>query len=166
MKSGLDYFLDQVRRLVKTKPPYNAAFTTQALYLLNQSVTIIEGLNEIIRKERVEIEKLKLELAGIKPLKSVTDPVRNAQIIEDYKAGVSTRAIGKKHGITGARVCQILLRLGVRNAGKARIKGLPVTSNTEREGAAEAGKEAGYPSDANGVGQNGDGGSGDRVGTW
>lgn len=165
MKSGLDYFLDQVRRLATTKPPYNAAFTTQALYLLNQSVTIIEGLNEIIRKNKLEIEKLKLELSGTRPLKAVTDPIRNAQILEDHHSGLSLRQIAKKHGITGPRVHQILSRLGATN-GKARVKGLSGGSNTECEGAAEARQEAGHSSDANRVGQDGDGSSGDRIGAW
>lgn len=151
MKSGLDYFLDQVRTLTKTKPPFSGAFTAQVLYLLNQAVTIIEGLHEIIRKNKLEIEKLKLELAGKKPLKSETDHIRNAEIIADYKSGISTRNIGKKHGITGARIYQILKRLGVVD-GKARAKRLSVAGDSECEGAAEGGQEAHHSSDANGIG--------------
>lgn len=164
MKTGLDYFIDQVRTLTKTKPPFTGAFTAQALYLLNQSITIIEGLNEIIRKQKLEIEKLKLELQGKKPRKSVTDPIRNAQIIEDHQSGMTMRQIGKKHGVTASRVYQILVRLGVRNA-TSRVEGLSNASNSERQGEIEGGVEKSDPANANGIGQNRDGGGGNRVGS-
>jgi hypothetical protein len=151
VKSGLDYFLDQVRTLTKTKPPFSGAFTAQALYLLNQSVTVIEGLHEIIRKNKLEIERLKMEIAGKKPLKSETDHIRNAEIIADYKSGISTRNIGKKHGITGARVYQILKRLGVVD-GKARAERLSIAGDPECERSFEDGQEAHHSPNANGFG--------------
>lgn len=165
MRSGLDYFLGQVRTLVKTKPPYNSAFTTQTLYLLNQAVTIMEGLHEVIRKQKLEIEKINLELVGIKPRKIITDPIRNAEIIKDFQSGATMLSIGKKHGITPSRVSQILLRLGVRNAGPPRVKGLSKSSNSDGQKPFDEREEARDPSDADGIGQDGNGGGSDRLGS-
>lgn len=165
MKSGLDYFLDQVRSLVKTKPPYNAAFTTQALYLLNQAVTIIEGLGEINRKQKIEIEKLKNEVEELRPKRIPTDHDRNASMTEDYQSGMTVKAIAKKNGISEGRVSQILLRLGVRNAGTPRVKGLSKSGNSERQGSSQEGHQEGYSSDADRIGQDGDGGGSHRVGS-
>lgn len=166
MRTGLDYFLEGVRKLTRAKPPFNAAFTTQVVYTLNQSVTIIEGLQQIHRKQEEEIEKLKMKLQGIKPKKAVTDPIRNAKMVADLEAGMTIRAIGKKYGITPARAAQILRRLGATNARSTRVKRLSGASNTERAGEAEGGEEARRSPDAHGIGQDGDGGGGDRFGAW
>ena len=165
MKSGLDYFLDQVRTLVKSKPPYNAAFTTQALYLLNQSVTIMQGLQEVHKKQKIEIDSLKEEVDELKPRRMPTDQARNAEMIEDHKAGLTVRAIAKKHGITAGRVCQILLKLGVRNAGPPRVKRLSNRSDQKRQGVLEVGEAARDPSDADRIRKDGNGGGSDRLGS-
>jgi len=159
MKSGLDTFMDDVRRLIKTKPPYTASFTTQTLYLLNQAVTIMEGLQEIIKKQRIEEDRLRLLAEGKKRPKIKFDPYRTAKIIQAYKDGATPKQIGMIYGITAGRVCQILLRWGARDAGPSRTKGLPDPSDTEREGLDEGGEEARHPPDADRIGKDSDSGS-------
>ena len=113
MKTGMEYFLDDVRKLTKTRPPYNEAFISRALNVLNTAVTIIEGLNIVIAKDNAQIVTLKADLERIK--NAANEPKihrqklemapRNVELLKDAASGKMTQtAIAKKYGITPARV--------------------------------------------------------------
>ena len=116
MKTGMDYFLDDVRKLTRTRPPYNEAFISRALNVLGTAVTIIEGLNTIIAKDNAQIVTLKADLERIK--NAANEPKihrqkremapRNAELLKDAASGMTQTAIAKKYGITPARVYSII----------------------------------------------------------
>jgi DNA-binding CsgD family transcriptional regulator len=131
MKTGLDYFLDDVRKVTKTRPPFNEAFVSRMLNLMNTSITIIEGLNSIISKQKAELDSWKV--SGARPVTSVSiekhseetkkglaayrEKVakhdRNAQIVRQFKDGATKSHIASKHGISQSRVFNILKREGL-----------------------------------------------------
>ena len=117
MKTGMDYFLDDVRKLTRTRPPYNEAFISRALNVLGTAVTIIEGLNTIIAKDNAQIATLKadLEKAKIEPTLPKVHrqkremASRNVELLKDMASGQMTQmAVAKKYGITPARVYAII----------------------------------------------------------
>jgi DNA-binding CsgD family transcriptional regulator len=131
MKTGLDYFLDDVRRLTKTKPPYNEAFLSRLLNTLNTAITIIEGLNSIIIKQKREgfiphvVQKPVVlpkknhyhasgKSNGLAAYRERTaKTARNEEIIQQFKQGFTKTEIGKKHQISQSRVFSILKRAGL-----------------------------------------------------
>lgn len=152
MKSGLEYLLDQIKAFTRTKPPYNAAFTTQALYLLNQCTTVMVGLNEIIQKQKVDLEDKKpVKIVKPKGQRAVAKPDRNQALLDDEKAGLTHKQMAEKYQISMGRVSQIILRARIQN-GEPRVKGLSNRSHSKRQGLAEGGQEAGDPANANGIG--------------
>lgn len=152
MRSGLDYLLDQIKAFTKTKPPYNAAFTTQALYLLNQCTTVMQGLNEIIHKQKTELEgKKPVKVQKPKGQGVIAKPDRNQALLEDEKAGLTHRQMAEKYQISMGRVSQIIMRARIQN-GEPRVKGLSNRSHSKRQGLAEGGQEAGDPANAHGIG--------------
>lgn len=116
MKTGMDYFLDDVKSLTKQKPPFNDAYISRCINILGTAVTIIDGLRIIIDKSKVEIEFLKGEKIkkqtkpkGIKPVRNYA---REVEIVADFKSGVKKRHIAAKFKVTPARISQILKRCG------------------------------------------------------
>ena len=122
MKSGLEKLMDDIRHFTRTKPPFNEAFTSRALHLLNHAVNVMDGLNIIIKKNQTEIEELKRKLSqpqkdpAPKP-KQVKAPADQNQITQDYLNGMTVKAIAEKHGITTGRVSQLTLKLRLRDYG-------------------------------------------------
>lgn len=112
MKTGLDQFLAEVKSLTRQKPPFNEAFTSRCVNVLHTAVTIIEGLNTIIQKDREEKEKKIVEKDRPKGAKPVRDLKREAAIIADHKAGMKKAHIAEKIGVTPARISQILTKNG------------------------------------------------------
>lgn len=45
---------------------------------------------------------------------------RNRSIVRDYQRGMSVRAVGEAHGVTGERVHQILTAAGVERRTRSR----------------------------------------------
>ena len=152
MRSGLDYLLDQIKAFTKTKPPYSAAFTTQALYLLNQCVPVMVGLNEIIQKQKAELEEKKpVKIEKPKGVRSVANPVRNESLMADQRAGMTQKQLSEKYKISMGRVSQIIARARAEDE-RSRVARLPVGGNPERQGLDESRQEAGHSANANGVG--------------
>ena len=60
-RSGMDKWIDDVRALVKTKPPYNSEFVSLAIHSLLTSITLLEGMKAMVETQKAEIEKLKSE---------------------------------------------------------------------------------------------------------
>ena len=130
MKLGLEYFLDDVRKITKTRPPYNEAFVSRMLNLMNTAITIIEGLNAVILKYKADKknpevverpfekpQKSKYRGSGIANLMAYRERVakrdRNQEIISQFMQGLSKAEIAKIHVISQSRVYNILKREGV-----------------------------------------------------
>ena len=107
-RSGMDKWIDDVRALVKTKPPYNSAFVSLAIHSLLTSITLLEGMKAMVETQKAEIEKLKSQVEETKDTKTN----RNQEIIDEFKAGSSKEQIAKKHGITRQRVHFLLKKHG------------------------------------------------------
>jgi len=130
MKSGLEYFLDDVRKITKTRPPYNDAFVSRMLNLMNTAITIIEGLNSIISKLKAE-----KQISGVvdKPIDNpeksqylskgnpngledyrqrIEKRDRNKEIVAQFMNGYTKTEIARKHVISQSRVYNILKREG------------------------------------------------------
>jgi hypothetical protein len=115
MKSGLDYFLADVKSLTKQKPPFNEAFTSRCVNVLGTAVTIIEGLKIVIDKNKAEIESLKVGKVKVEKPKGerlTKDLNREEEIVSDFKSGMKKRHIAAKFKVTPARISQILERNG------------------------------------------------------
>ena len=115
MKSGLEYFLADVKSLTKQKPPFNDAFTFRCLNVLGTAVTVIEGLKIIIDKNKAELDNLKgptVKVEKPKGVKATKNVEREAAIVADYEAGMKKNHIAEKYKLSAARVSQILERNG------------------------------------------------------
>jgi len=110
----MDYFLEDIKQLTRTRPPFNDAFTFRCLNVLGTAVTVIEGLHTIIEKEREEKNNTQkiVEKDRPKGVKGAKDLAREASIIADFKAGMKKKHIAAKHDVTPARISQILERNG------------------------------------------------------
>jgi len=115
MKTGLDYFLADVKTLTKQRPPYNDAFTSRCVNVLGTAITIIEGLKIVIDKQKVEIDHIKGQTVKIerpKGVKASRNLEREAVIVSDFKSGMKKGHIAAKFKVTPARISQILTRNG------------------------------------------------------
>jgi len=113
MKTGLDYFLADVKTLTKQRPPYNDAFTSRCVNVLGTAITIIEGLKIVIDKQKAEIDHIKgVKFERIKGIKASTNLEREAVIVSDFKSGMKKGHIAAKFKVTPARISQILTRNG------------------------------------------------------
>jgi hypothetical protein len=125
MKTKMDYFLEDIKQLTRTRPPFNDAFTFRLLNVLGTAVTVIEGLHTIIEKDKIEKsnplrlnrpellqhEKI-VEKDRPRKIRGAKDLNREASIVADFKAGMKKRHIAAKHDVTPARISQILERNG------------------------------------------------------
>ena len=112
MKTKMDYFLEDIKQLTRTRPPFNDAFTFRLLNVLGTAVTVIEGLHTIIEKVKVEKHEKIVEKDRPRKTRGVKDLNREASIIADFKEGMKKRHIALKHEVTPARISQILERNG------------------------------------------------------
>ena len=166
-RSGLDYFINEVRGLVKSKPPYNSAFISRAIHTLLTAVTILEGLKEIVRKQEIEIAALKesveIKKKAEKPKKEPKPTASKEQIAEDYKAGMTIKQISEKHKISMGRISQITLEMGLRDYGTIipQSERLSGSRNPIYTKYFKGGDEPNSPSDADRSGEDGNG-SGDH----
>ena len=111
-KTGLDYFLNDVKSLTKQRPPFNDAFTSRCVHVLGTAVTIIEGLHTIIEKDKIEKHEKIVEKDRPRKTRGAKDLNREASIISDYQAGMAKKHIALKNNVTPARISQILERNG------------------------------------------------------
>ena len=113
--------MEQAKRLLMRPPPYDQAFIAQAIYILKQSVLVVQNLNSAIKRA-----KRGVKINGdYRPV----DVERNYRMVDDYIAGMKIKDIAKKYDLSEGRTSHIILRMGGRKHARARVKKLSERSD-------------------------------------
>ena len=116
-----DEYIEQAKRLLATRPPYNQAFLTQAIYMIKQSLLVFQEMSSAIKRA-----KRGVKINGdYRPV----DVERNFRMVDDYIAGMKIKDIAKKYDLSEGRTSHIILRMGGRKHARTRIKKLSEQRN-------------------------------------
>jgi hypothetical protein len=124
MRNQMDQFIADVKALTKQKPPFNDAFVFRAINVLGTAVTLLEGMLEIVKKNKIQIDIMTAEITKLneqiaelessdKEDRTQEKHERNQAIVDDYNGGMSRTNLAAKYEVSLPRISAILKRAGV-----------------------------------------------------
>lgn len=126
-----DQYIEQAKRLLASRPPYDQAFVAQAIYTIKQSVNVIEEMGRAVKRSK----RRSVVNGDYRPI----DVDRNFRMVDDYVAGMKIREIAKKYDLSEGRVSHIILRMGGRKHARSRAKRISERRYSNGQGSAEIG---------------------------
>lgn len=112
-----EQYIEQAKRLLAARPPYDQAFVAQAIYTIKQSVMLLQEMGNAIKRAKRGVKVN----GDYRPV----DVERNFRMVDDYIAGMKIKDIAEKYGLSAGRTSHIILRMGGRKYARSRVKRLP-----------------------------------------